>query len=579
MQNFKFYLSLLFIACIAFSCSQNKYKDVQNTEQDYYIIPEVSQKEMMKGKFLLTSSTQIVAAKGLEKVSSYLLTLLGKPTGYELTVSEEGEKNNAIRLMLSDSVEQEEGYRLDVTPENITITAKTEQGLFYGIQTLRQLLPPEIESNTSKTMDWTVPSVKIVDAPRYSYRGMHLDVGRHFFPPAFVKKYIDLIAMHKMNTFHWHLTEDQGWRIEIKKYPKLTQIGSKREKTLVGFPYQPFFEYLHKNKIEHDDIPDAMYRFFDENPPEFDNKVHEGFYTQEEIKDIVQYAADRYITIIPEIEMPGHALAALASYPEFGNTKTDYKVATLWGVHSAIFAPKEETFKFLEDVLTEVIALFPSQLIHIGGDEAPKKEWKQSAQAQSVIKREGLKNEYELQSYFIKRIEKFLNSKGRNIIGWDEILEGGLAPNATVMSWRGVKGGIEAAKQKHNVVMTPTTFCYFDYYQAEPVEEEPIGIGGMITVEKVYGYDPNPKELSPEEQKYILGVQGNVWTEYIPTSSHLEYMALPRMTALSEVAWTNTENKDWNKFKNKFPKFAQHLDLMGVNYAKHILKKNLFSDF
>ena len=349
-----------------------------------------------------------------------------------------------------------------------------------------------------------------------------------------------------MNTFHWHLTEDQGWRIEIKQYPKLSEIGSVRKETMIEKNFDPY---------------------------KGDGKEYGGYYTQEEVKDIVAYAAERHVTIIPEIELPGHSRAVLAAYPELGNGTGPYEVATKWGVFKEILAPKEEAFEFLENVLTEVMELFPSEYIHIGGDEAPKTEWEQSAQAQEVIKREGLKDEHELQSYFIQRIEKFLNKNGRQIIGWDEILEGGLAPNATVMSWRGNQGGIEAAKQKHNVVMTPNTHLYFDHYQADP-ETEPLAIGGNSTVEHVYSFDPIPEELSSEEEKYILGAQANVWTEYMKESDYVEYMVLPRMTALSEVVWTYPEERNWTEFKSRLVEFKKLYDQMGLNYATHVFDES-----
>jgi hexosaminidase len=352
-----------------------------------------------------------------------------------------------------------------------------------------------------------------------------------------------------MNTFHWHLTEDQGWRIEIKKYPKLTEIGGVRKGTAIGLAGTRNAPYTY------DTIP------------------YGGFYTQEEIKEVVAYAKQRHITIIPEIELPGHSLAALAAYPQFGNdTTSSYEVAKRWGIFKEVYAPTEETFQFLEDVLTEVMTLFPSQYIHIGGDEVLKEEWKNSKYAQTLIKREGLKDEHELQSYFIRRIEKFLNKNGRNIIGWDEILEGGLAPNATVMSWRGVEGGIAAAKQHHSVIMTPGTHCYFDYYHVpeDQQQHEPLtGSKRHTTVEKVYHYEPTPTELSIEEQQYILGAQGNVWTEYMPTWDIVEYKVLPRMTALSEVVWTAKEKKDWTNFHQRLQHISKRYDELGHNYAKH----------
>jgi hexosaminidase len=382
---------------------------------------------------------------------------------------------------------------------------------------------------------------------------MHLDVGRHFFPVASVKKYIDLIAMHKMNTFHWHLTEDQGWRIEIKKYPKLTEVGGFRKGTAIGLAGTRNAPYT------------------------YDDVEYGGFYTQEEIKEVVAYAGARHITVIPEIELPGHSSAALAAYPQFGNTKGPYEVAKRWGIFNETFAPTEETFAFLEDILSEVMELFPSKFIHIGGDEVLKKEWEESAYAQEVIKREGLKDEHELQSYFIRRIEKFLNANDRNIIGWDEILEGGIAPNATIMSWRGIQGGIAAAKQHHKVIMTPGTHCYFDYYQVGGEQQKKEALTGSkryTTVEKVYSFEPTPSELTPEEGKYILGAQGNVWTEYMPTWDLVEYNVLPRMTALSEVVWSSKKNRDWEDFHKRLQHIVKRYDALGYNYAKHSIDKD-----
>ena len=393
-------------------------------------------------------------------------------------------------------------------------------------------------------------SVFIEDGPRYSYRGMMLDVGRHFFDVDFVKKYIDLLAMHKLNTFHWHLTEDQGWRIEIKKYPKLTEVGAFRDETLVGH-----------------------YR---DMPHQFDGERYGGYYTQEEIKEVVEYANSRFVTIVPEIELPGHAMAALAAYPELSCSDEPIKVAQIWGVHEEIFCPTEETFTFLENVLTEVIELFPGKYIHIGGDEAPKTRWEESAFCQQLMKKEGIKDEAGLQSYFIRRIEQFVNSKGRSIIGWDEILEGGLAPNATVMSWRGMEGGIEAAKEGHDVIITPTSHVYFDYYQADP-ENEPLAIGGNLPIEKVYSLEPTPEELTAEEEKYVIGTQGNLWTEYIKTPEKVEYMVFPRASALAEVAWTSKDNKSWPDFAERLEQHIGRLGSAGVNTAKHIFNVQMLS--
>jgi len=520
-----------------------------NSEDEYLVIPKPTSLEILTGKFLVDANTKIIGDKSLQKEGAYLSGMLEKITGANVSFSEQTNQTKGnIILKLDDSIAHDEAYAVFVDYNQITISGKTNKGVFYGIQTLMQLIPQTINS-ASKSDDLVlIPAVKITDTPRYVYRGMHLDVSRHFFPVSFIKKYIDILAMHKMNTFHWHLTDDQGWRIEIKKYPKLTSVGSVRKETIIG----------HGNT-------------WNRGIAKFDGKPYGGFYTQEEIKEVVAYAADRHITIIPEIELPGHSLAAIAAYPELGNTGEQYEVGTRWGVFPEIYAPSEKTFAFLEDVLTEVVALFPSKLIHIGGDEAPKTQWEQSKLAQEVIKREGLKDEHELQSYFIRRIEKFLNSKGRDIIGWDEILEGGLAPNATVMSWRGIKGGIEAAKMHHDVVMTPTQFCYFDFYQTKNGENEPLAIGGKTTVQDVYSFEPTPKELTPEESKYILGAQANVWTEYITTPEHVEYMVLPRLAALSEVVWSPKDSKNWNDFQSRLKHLVKIYDALGLNYAKHSL--------
>ncbi|GAL64280.1 beta-N-acetylhexosaminidase [Algibacter lectus] len=538
--------TLLIALCIIVSACSNKYAKVINAEADYHIIPKPTSLKISEGRFLLDKNTVITAETALENEGQYLSEMLSTISGKSIPFSKETQGN--ILLKLDETIENNEGYTLSVSYNQITITGKTSAGVFYGIQTLSQLIPlPATASNTQTEV--SIPATSIVDSPKFVYRGMHLDVARHFFPVSFVKKYIDILAMHKMNTFHWHLTEDQGWRIEIKKYPKLTSIGSIRKETIVG----------HGNTWNKPDV-------------KYDGKPYGGFYTQEDIKEVVAYAETRHITIIPEIELPGHSLAAITAYPELGNTGEQYEVGKRWGVFPEIYAPSEETFKFLEDVLTEVIALFPSKLIHIGGDEAPKKQWEASKLAQDIIKREGLKDEHELQSYFIRRIEKFLNSKGRNIIGWDEILEGGLAPNATVMSWRGEKGGIQAAKMHHNVVMTPTRFCYFDFYQTKDRTNEPLAIGGNTSVEQVYSYNPLPKELTKEEQKYILGAQANVWTEYIKTPEQVEYMVLPRLTALSEVVWSSYETKDWNDFQTRLIHLTKRYEALGLNYAKHSLE-------
>ena len=437
----------------------------------------------------------------------------------------------------------DEGYKLTISKTQIYLTTSNAAGLFYGVQTLLQLLPADIYgTKTIRKMSWKMPCLSIDDKPAYSYRGMHLDVARHFFPVSFVKKYIDLLAMHKFNTFHWHLTDDQGWRIEIKRYPKLTSIGGYRKETLIGH--------------------------YGNTPQRFDGTRYGGFYTQAEIREVVAYAAARYVTIIPEIEMPGHALAALSAYPELGCDSTRiYTAATKWGVFDDVFCPSDTTFTFLQNVLSEVMDIFPSKYIHIGGDECPKKAWEKSAFCQNLMRANGLKDEHELQSYFIRRIEKYVNSKGRRIIGWDEILEGGLAPDATVMSWRGTEGGIAAARQQHNVIMTPGTHCYFDHYQANPATE-PVAIGGFTSLEKVYAYNPTPDSLA-ENARYILGAQGNVWTEYMTTPDYVEYMAFPRACALSEVLWTNI-GRNYEQFVQRLPAHFARLDRLNVNYAKRL---------
>jgi hexosaminidase len=437
-----------------------------------------------------------------------------------------------VALLLDTSMAaKREGYRLEVTPQAVTLTARTPAGLFYGAQTLAQI-PPTGDAARG------IPAVLIEDAPRFPYRGMHLDVGRHLFPVEFIKRYIDLMALYKMNTFHWHLTDDQGWRIEIKRYPRLTSVGAWRKETILQKNFDPYVG---------DGIP------------------YGGFYTQDQVRDIVAYARQRYVTIIPEIEMPGHSKAALAAYPELACTPGPFEVSTVWGVEPDIYCPGEQTFQFLEDVLTEVMELFPGRYIHIGGDEAPKDRWRASAVAQEVIRREHLKDEGELQSWFIRRIERFLIAHDRRLIGWDEILEGGLAPEATVMSWRGMDGGIAAARQGHDVIMTPGSHLYFDHYQGDPAFE-PLAIGGYTPLDKVYAFEPVPDSLTPAEATHVLGAQGNVWTEYIATPEYVEYMALPRMLALSEVVWSPRERRDWSDFTARLPARLRRLDALDVRY-------------
>lgn len=508
--------------------------DSTKIQNEYHIIPQPLVIQAEKGTFQLDENMAIfVSDSSLKQVANFLEW--GKVQVTNTTKLIEARK--AIIFQLDKNMTDQNAYKLSVKPQNITVSSSAPQGVFYAIQTIKQL-----------TKNKQVPCVEIEDKPRFSYRGMHLDVARHFFPVATIKKYIDALAYHKFNRFHWHLTDDQGWRIEIKKYPKLNEVAAFRKETLVGHA---------RNK-----------------PEVFDGQTYGGFYTQEEVKEIVQYAADRFITVIPEIEMPGHSQAVLAAYPELACTEGPFETATKWGVFHDVLCPKEATFTFLEEVLIEVMNLFPSEYIHIGGDECLKTRWEQSTFCQNLIKKEGLKDEQELQSYFIKRIEKFLNSKGRNIIGWDEILEGGLATNASVMSWRGIEGGVAAAQQGHDMVMTPTSHCYFDYYQSLSAEE-PLAIGGFLPVQKVYEYEPIPEELTQTEVKHILGVQGNIWTEYITTPEQLFYMAFPRTCALAEVAWSSVQVKDYQDFAERLITHLDRLEAMGIRSANHLYEVKL----
>ncbi len=509
------------------------------------IIPAPLKQSAAPGEFILTDSTLIIADTSnadVKRVVMHLKSLMEPPTTFLFEVV--GNKPSThpgihIRLEPSNSEHHAGWYSLDVGTQTIHLLAHDGIGLFYAFQSLRQLLPPEIEHRSytmvPRNVTWTIAATRIEDAPRFGYRGMHLDVGRHFRSVEFVKQYIDLLAMHKFNSFHWHLTEDQGWRIEIRQYPKLTEIGAWRDSTLIG----------------------------NYGSGRYDNVRYGGFYTQEEIREVVAYAADRYVTIIPEIELPGHASAALAAYPEFGCGMGPYHVQSTWGIFKEIFCPTEETFTFLENVLTEVMELFPSTYIHIGGDEALKDHWKSSDIAQAVIQREGLKDEHELQSYFIRRIEQFLSANGRKLIGWDEILEGGLAPGSTVMSWRGVEGGVAAARLNHDAIMTPTSHAYFDYYQADRATE-PIAIGGFLPLQKVYGYEPIPDGLEPELHHHILGAQGNVWTEYMKTDEKVLYMAFPRAIAMAEVGWSAVDRRDWDDFLSRLKDHKHRMDVMGI---------------
>lgn len=525
-------ISLLLLLSISFFACQNAQPKEIIDLAPIALIPQPVSVVKNEGYFQVDENTRLYAdLVELSQVVDFFEQEMNIKA-VNLASDEEVQADGKIRFKLTSLIKQENGYEISIKPQQVLVTAQNATGAFYALQTLRQL-----------NQNGVFPCVEIKDHPRFSYRGMHLDVARHFFDVDDIKKYIDLLAYHKFNRFHWHLTEDQGWRIEIKKYPKLQEISAYRNETLIGH--------------------------YSDQPHQFDGKRYGGFYTQEEVRTIVKYAQDRHITIIPEIEMPGHSQAVLAAYPEFGCVDKTYEVATKWGVFADVYCPKEETFQFLEDVLTEVVALFPSEYIHIGGDECPKTQWKESAFCQQLIREKGLKDEHGLQSYFIGRIEQFLNKNGRQIIGWDEILEGGLSPNATVMSWRGEEGGIEAAKQKHDVIMTPTTYCYLDYYQSQN-EDEPLAIGGFLPLKKVYNYEPIPQELTTEEAQYILGVQGNIWTEYMPTMEQVFYMAYPRACALAEVGWSPKGTKDYADFTKRLLPHLERLQALGIEPANHL---------
>ena len=538
------YFLLVPLAVMLFACQYTTERPV-TLENSYNIIPKPASLQAKEGQFVINQSTRLVY-KGdqtsIQQAVGDWLNQLKNQTGFELATSDDATTNTII-LELNEQIETDEGYELSVTAEQVKIMAKNPVGIFYAIQTLRQL----INNGAASEGENIIPAVDISDSPRFSYRGMHMDVSRHFFGIETVKKFIDQLAYHKMNRFHWHLTDDQGWRIEIKQYPKLTEVGAYRNGTLIGH--------------------------YNDQPHQFDGKRYGGFYTQEEVKEIVAYASDRFITVIPEIEMPGHAQAALAAYPELGCADEAFEVWQKWGVSENVYCPEEGTFEFLENVLDEVIALFPSEYIHIGGDECPKIRWENSKYCQDLISELKLKDEHELQSYFITRMEQYINSKGKNIIGWDEILEGGLAPNATVMSWRGMAGGIEAAKSGHDVIMTPTSHCYYDYYQSDH-PDEPVAIGGLITLEKAYSLEPVPEELSAEESKHVLGAQCNLWTEYIPTEDKLEYMTFPRLCALSEVVWSPKEDRNFKDFTSRIAPHINYLQSIGINTANHFYDLN-----
>lgn len=538
------YLVFVLASGMIFSCQKLATVDA------YSVIPLPTEITITQDvPFNLNSAVAVVYPEGdcvMQRNADFLSDYIAQSTGYRLPVQAlavEEFPEQAIVLRLTDSITQDEGYRLTITSKQIQIEGKTPRGVFYGIQTLRKSIPAVVS-----TCEIQLPAATVNDAPRFTYRGMHLDVARHFFSVDFVKRYIDLLALHNMNTLHWHLTDDQGWRIDIKKYPKLAEVASVRHRTVKG--------YLGSG--------------------EYDNTTYGGYYTQEQLKEIVAYANERFVQVIPEVDLPGHMLAVLAAYPEFGCTGGPYEVSPDWGVFEDVLCVgNEEAMKFLEDVMLEVMDIFPSKYIHIGGDEAPRTRWKSCKKCQACIRQEGLKGDKQhtaedmLQSYCMKRIEKLLNAHGRQIIGWDELLEGEVAPNATVMSWRGSAGGVKAAQMGHDVIMTPNTHCYFDFYQTDDTKNEPLAIGGYIPLEKVYSLEPT-EGLTSEQAKHVLGAQANVWTEYITTEEHLEYMVLPRMAALAEVQWAQPELKDYECFTKRISKLVNLYRRDGFNYAKHI---------
>lgn len=513
------------------------------TDASYDVIPLPQSIVMVKGKaFILNSNTTIFCSSKddlMQKNACFLSCYIADLTGLKLKVSDiKPKKGNYIELLLNNkNIKGEEAYTININNKNIKISGFTSAGVFYGIQTLRKSLP--ICNATNNPI--VLPAAEIKDAPRFKYRGMMLDCSRHFFSIDFIKKFIDLIALHNMNTFHWHLNDDQGWRIEIKKYPKLVEIGSVRTGTVMG---------------RNSDVDDSI--------------KYGGYYTQEQCREIVEYARQRHITVIPEIDMPGHMKAVLASYPNLGCTGGPYKVGHNWGVYYDVLCiGNEDTFKFVEGVLDEIIDIFPSRYIHIGGDETPTKRWSECSKCEKIMQKEGLPIN-KLQAYFTNRIEKYLNSKGRSIIGWDEILDGDINKSATIMSWRGIEPGEKGAKMGHDVIMSPTSYCYFDYAQTKEQYSEPLTQVHALDVEQVYSLDPAPKTMSEESKKHILGVQANLWTEYISNPNLATYMLLPRMAALSEVQWTSPAQKDFKQFKIRATRLSKLYDKYGYIYALHL---------
>ena len=541
-------MKLKFAALIILSLTTAIFAADTNTLS---LIPLPQKIEQRDGAFQITDTTRVYVNSGSRVTGNYLAEKLRPSTGYPLKVSTKFFDSAAITdgiLLTTKNANTNlgpEGYELTVASNSVVIRAPTQAGLFYGVQTLLQLLPPKIFStNLVGNATWQIPCVQIEDWPRFTWRGFMLDVSRHFFTKPEVKVLLDAMAMQKMNVFHWHLTDDHGWRIEIKKYPKLTEIGAWRSSGGFGFASNSTTAYG----------PDGRYG---------------GFYTQDDIRDVVKYAAALHITVVPEIEMPGHATAALAAYPQLGSTPGPFSPEATAGIFHGIYNPaNEETFQFLADVIAEVAPLFPGKYFHIGGDEVPKASWKTNAACQALMKREGLKNEEELQSWFVRRIEKIVNANGHSMIGWSEILQGGLPKNAAVMDWIG--GAKEAASAGHDVVMTPTAYCYFDFYQSSNHVDEPKAAawGGPITLNKIYMFDPMPTNVPPQLQSYILGTQGNLWTEQIPNFKHVEYMTFPRLCALAEVTWSAQDARNWDDFLRRLPAEEKRLDELNINYRR-----------
>lgn len=544
--------NLMGVLCILFSTCFYACSEKRTLNSDYEIIPKPLDVNC-KGdaSFLLKDGVAVIYPENNRKMqdnAEFLVDYVERQTGVKLTSHAGMPVDGAICLTLDLSDDNAEAYKLIVNDKRVCISGASEAGVFYGIQTLRKSLPVAQDINVN------LSAVEIYDKPRFAYRGAMLDVARHFYTVDEVKTFIDMLALHNINRFHWHLTDDQGWRIEIKKYPKLMSVASERKETVVGRWYSGIY----------------------------DGKTYGGYYTQDELRDVIDYAAKRHITIIPEVDLPGHMQAALTAYPELGCTGGPYEVRTIWGVSQDVLCVGNDfTLQFVKDVLSEVADIFPSEYIHIGGDECPKVRWEKCPKCQERIKSLGLKSdakhtkEQRLQSYMIQEAAKYLKEKGKRIIGWTEILEGGLVPDATLMSWIGESGGIEAAHQHHDVIMTPNTYLYFDYYQSKKVEDEPLAIGGYLPIEKTYNYEPMPKELTEEEQQYIKGVQANLWTEYIPVFSQVQYMVLPRLGAAAEVQWTDPSKKDYKDFLRRVPHLVAVYDCYGWNYATHVYDVNV----